>query len=517
MMKKLIFSISMIVAVIVPSMAKQQTTRIDQNLTIFNDVMRQLDFNYVDTLNYDKLIQQSIDAMLYYIDPYTVYIPKSEDEQLRIMTEGKYGGVGALIMQRDSNLYVSEPYEHMPAAEAGLQAGDKFINVDGMDCYGKTIKELSNKLRGVPGTKVKVVLDRNGEEYSKEITRQDIHLPAVNLATVCQDTIGYIAFSEFTQNSSQEFLIELDRLVQTHHINRLIIDLRGNGGGLIDEANKILGFFLPRGTEVVSTKGKVEKLCHSYKTTSLPIFPDMPLIVMVDENSASAAEIVAGALQDLNRATIIGQRTYGKGLVQNVRPIAYGGHLKITTAKYYLPSGRCIQAIDYAERQKGNKLHKDTTGGILPDIVLKDSMKIDVCYSLYRENMFFDYATLFHQKHAEIASAEQFRLTDDDIEDFCKFLGEKNFKYETETGKYFKELLELAQKEDIDSAMIAELEALQAKLTFDYKAAIYKHRSEIEKLLGGEIIKRYYYQKGYYTYMLRFDDELKRAIEEIAK
>jgi carboxyl-terminal processing protease len=243
----------------------------------------------------------------------------------------------------------------------------------------------------------------------------------------------------------------------------------------------------------------------------------MPLIVMVDENSASAAEIVAGALQDLNRATILGQRTYGKGLVQNLRPIAYGGHLKITTAKYYLPSGRCIQAIDYAERQKGNKLHKDTAGGILPDIVLKDSMKIDICYSLYRENMFFDYATLFHQKHGEIAPAEQFCLTDRDIEDFCKFLGEKNFKYETETGKYFKELLELAQKEDIDSAMIAELETLQAKLTFDYKAAIYKHRSEIEKLLGGEIIKRYYYQKGYYTYMLRFDDELKRAIEEIAK
>lgn len=516
-MKKLIFSITLLLTAMVSTMAKQPSTRIDQNLTIFNDVMRQLDFNYVDTLNYDQLIKKSIDAMLYYIDPYTVYIPKSEDEQLRIMTEGKYGGVGSMIMQRDSDLYVSEPYENMPAAKHGLQAGDKFISVDGMDCHGKTVKELSNKLRGVPGTTVTVVLERNGQQFTKEITRQDIHLPAVSLATVYQDSVGYIAFSEFTQNSSQEFLIELDRLVQNNHITRLIIDLRGNGGGLIDEANKILGFFLPRGTEVVSTKGKVEKLCHSYQTTTTPIFPDMPLIVMVDDHSASASEIVAGALQDLKRATIIGQRTYGKGLVQNVRPIAYGGHLKITTAKYYLPSGRCIQAIDYAERQKGNKLQKDTAGGILPDIVLKDTQKIDICYSLYREHMFFDYATLFFQKHPQIASPELFQLYDADIEDFCKFLGEKEYKYETETGKYFTELIDLAHKEDIDSATIAQLQAFQSKLTFDYKAAIYKHRTEIEELLGSEIIKRYYFQKGYYTYVLRYDPELKRAIEEICK
>ena len=495
--------------------AQSTTTRIDKNLTIYTDVMRQLDINYVDTLNYDELIKTSINAMLRQVDPYTVYIPKSEADNLRMMTEGKYGGIGSIILQRDSDVFISEPYEHMPAAEAGLLPGDKLLRVDTLDCHGKTTKQVSDCLRGNPGTQVEVTIQRDKQTLTYSITRRDIHLPAVSYSAVYQDSIAYIAFSEFTQNSAQELLMSLDKLMQSHRINRLIIDLRGNGGGLIDEAVQILGFFLPRGTEVVSTKGKIERASHVYTTKTSPIFPDLPLIVMVDNHSASASEIVAGALQDLKRATIIGQRTFGKGLVQNLRPLAYGGHLKVTTSKYYLPSGRCIQAIDYAERQKGNQLHKDTAGGILPDIVLSDSTKIDICYNLYRDHLFFDYATMYHRQHTAIAPATEFTLTDEDIEDFCKFLDTKDFKYETETGRYFKELLKMASNEDIDSTTLAQLQAFEPILTMDYRQAIARNKEEIKEWLGSEIIKRYYYQRGHYAYMLRFDPELQRAIQEI--
>ena len=500
-------------AMVLPMVAEAPTTRIDKNLTIYTDVMRQLDINYVDTLNYDELIKTSINAMLRQVDPYTVYIPKSEDDNLRMMTTGKYGGIGAIIMQRDSNVYVSDPYEGMPAAESGLMAGDRFVTVDGMDCHGKTTKDVSDKLRGKPGTSLTVVVERDSILITKELKRRDIHLPAVSYATAINDSVGYIAFSEFTTNSAQEFLIALDQLVQTNKIQKLVIDLRGNGGGIIDEAIQMVGFFVPKGTEVVSTKGKVEKTCRSYTTQTSPIFPDMPIVVLVDNQSASAAEIVSGALQDLKRATIVGERTFGKGLVQNIRPVAYGGHLKVTTSKYYLPSGRCIQAIDYAERQKGNQLHRDTAGGILPDVVLTDSQKLDICYNLYRDHMFFDYATKYRHEHEHIAPAEEFELTDKDIEDFCLFLDEKQFTYETETGRNLGELIKMAKQEDIDSTLLADLEAFKPRLTVDYRHAIARNRQEVEKMLGSEIVKRYYYHRGHYAYVLRFDEQLKQAIQ----
>lgn len=496
-------------------LAESKTTRIDKNLTIYTDVMRQLDMSYVDTLNYDELIKTSINAMLRQVDPYTIYMPKTEDDNLRMMTTGKYGGIGAIIMQRDSNVFVSDPYEYMPAAEAGLRAGDRFVSVDGMDCHGKTTKEVSDRLRGKPGTSLTVVVERDSALITKELKRRDIHLPAVSCATVLEDSVAYISFSEFTINSAQEFLVALDRMVQHNQVKRLIIDLRNNGGGLIDEAIQLVGFFVSKGTEVVSTKGKVENVCRSYTTQNNPIFPNMPIVVMVNNNSASASEIVSGALQDLKRATIIGQRTFGKGLVQNIRPIAYGGHLKVTTSKYYLPSGRCIQAIDYAERQKGNKLERDTAGGILPDVVLTDSQKLDITYNLYRDHMFFDYATRYRRQHDSIAPAEQFQLSDSDIEDFCKFLDEKKFSYETETGRHLGELIKMARQEDLDFTLLAELEAFKPRLTVDYREAIQRHRTEVEELLGGEIVKRYYYHRGYYAYMLRYDKELPHALDLI--
>lgn len=494
--------------------AESQTTRIDKNLTIYTDVMRQLDINYVDTLNYEQLIETSINAMLHQVDPYTVYIPKSEDENLRMMTTGKYGGIGAIIMQRlDSNLYISEPYEHMPAAEYGLRAGDMLLSIDGTPCFGKTTKQVSDLLRGKPNTTLTLMYKRGEDTITTDIKRREIQLPAVPFATALQDTIAYIVFSDFTANSANDLLMQLDQLRHQHPIKHLIIDLRNNGGGLINEAIDIVGYFVPKNTEVVSTKGKTERSCYSYTTKTHPIFPDMPIVVMVNNQSASASEIVAGALQDLKRATLIGERTFGKGLVQNIRPIAYGGHLKVTTSKYYLPSGRCIQAIDYAERQKGNALHRDTAGGIMPDIVLDDSLKIDICYNLYKEHMFFDFATQYRCTHDTIAAADIFKLTDQDIEDFCAFLDKKEFKYETETGHYFHDLLEIAKKEDLDSTTLKQLQDFEPLLTPDFRQAIQRNRQEVEQYLGGEIIKRYYYQRGYYTYMLRYDQDLMRALE----
>lgn len=522
---------SLALVITMPLMAqRQKTTRIDQSLTIYNDVMRQLDINYVDTLNYDDLTETAINAMLRKIDPYTVYYPKKKDDDLRMMTTGKYGGIGSIIQQRETKnkrgekerqIIIANPYEGKPAQRNGVQAGDRILSVDGISTKGQTVSEVSNNLRGVPGSTVTLQLEREGVEkpFTVSFAREDIHIdPITYYCTITADTlpetVGYIGFSEFTTNSAREFAMALDDLYYNQNARALIIDLRGNGGGIVDEAISIVNLFVDKGTEIVSTKGKTQNSCRTYYTTSSARFPDLPLTILVDKNSASASEILSGSLQDLHRATLVGQRTFGKGLVQNVRPIAYDGHLKVTTSKYYLPSGRCIQAIDYAERQRGKELHRDTAGGILPDIVLSDSAKVDVCYSLYVKNMFFDYATRYRRLHDTIAAPEVFALTDQDIEDFCRFLDEQEFTYETETGKYFRDVLEMARHEDIDSTTLAALEALLPQLQPSFREAIYRNLEEVKSLLGSEIVLRYYYQRGQAAYQLRFDDELKRALSE---
>ena len=514
---------------------RQETTRADECISIFNDVLRQVDVNYVDTLNYEDLTETAINAMLRKIDPYTVYYPKKNDRELRMMTTGKYVGIGSIIQQRprpdkagkkqpkDSLwTYAVNPYEGKPAQRAGMQAGDRILSIDGKTTKGLTVSEVSNNLRGVPGTTVVVEIEREGvaKPIKLEIVREDIHLDAVSYYTTIEadslsTPVGYIAFNEFTEGSAQAFSNALDELYYNRGARKLIIDLRGNGGGIVDEALQIVNLFVDEGQKVVETKGKTARSNYIYQTRNKPRYKDLPLVVLVDKNSASTSEIVSGALQDLHRATLIGQRTFGKGLVQNVRPIIYGGHIKVTTSKYYLPSGRCIQAIDYSERQKGHELKRDTAGGILPDIVLNDSAKVDICYSLFLNHYFFDYATRYHRLHDSIAKPDQFMLTDGDIEDFCKFLDERKFKYETETGKFFADMLKMAKHEDIDSTTLAQLEALEPMLTPDFREAIERNKDEVKEMLGSEIVLRYYYQRGQAAYNLRFDDEIKRALSEL--
>ena len=537
-MEKTLAILFLILCVNLHAQDRQATSRAEECISIFNDVLRQVDVNYVDTLNYEDLTETAINAMLRKIDPYTVYYPKKNDRDLRMMTTGKYGGIGSIIQQRPAKsqitnrksqmskdslwTYAVNPYEGKPAQRAGMQAGDRILSIDGKTTKGLSVSEVSNNLRGVPGTTVVVEIEREGvaKPIKLEIVREDIHLDAVSYYTTIEadslsEPVGYIAFSEFTEGSAQAFTNALDELYYNRGARKLIIDLRGNGGGIVDEAIQILSLFVDEGQKVVETKGKTSRSNNVYQTRNTPRYKDLPLVVLVDKNSASASEIVSGALQDLHRATLIGQRTFGKGLVQNVRPIVYGGHIKVTTSKYYLPSGRCIQAIDYSERQKGHELKRDTAGGILPDIVLNDSAKVDICYTLYLNHYFFDFATRYHRLHDSIARPEVFAVSDADIEDFCAFLDERKFKYETETGKFFKDMIKMAKHEDIDSATLAQLEALEPMLTPDFRDAIERNKDEVKEMLGSEIVLRYYYQRGQAAYNLRFDDEIKRALSEL--
>ena len=520
--KKHIFLLTLCSLLLVPAFAQQsRTSRIEESLSIFNDVLRQLDMNYVDTLNYESITETAINQALHKVDPYTVYYPKKKDDDLRMLTTGKYGGIGAIIQQRDSQVIVANPYEGKPAQRNDVLAGDVLVSVDGTSVQGKKVPDVSQLLRGEPGSIVKLELERNGNTISREFAREDIHLEPVDYYTTIHldstnQTFGYISFREFTEGSANEFSQALNDLVKNHHISGLVFDLRGNGGGIIEEAIRIVSLFVPKGTLVVSTKGKIRTANNTYYTTSEPTYPDLPVVILVDKNSASASEIVSGALQDLKRATLIGQRTFGKGLVQNLRPIVYGGHLKVTTSKYYLPSGRCIQAIDYAEMQRGHKLTKDTAGGILPDIVMDDSAKVDITYTLYTKNMFFDYSVQYHRWHYFVPFPSKFEVTDEDIADFCKFLEERGFTYETETSKYFQEMLKMAEMEDIDSTTLAQLKAIEPQLKPSFQEAIQRNIDEVKQYLGAEIIERFYFQKGRTAYMLRFDKELKRAVQELS-
>ena len=514
---------------VMPINAQSKSARTEQSIVVFNDVLRQLDISYVDTLPYEQMTETAINQMLRQVDPYTVYYPKDKDRELKMMTTGKYGGIGSIIQQRDEKkdsagkdkkpgkyVIISEPYEGMPAQKAGLLAGDRILEIDGKKMANKTVAEVSDCLRGTPHSTLTIKVQRQGVKDPLKFTveREEIKLPAVSYYGMLDDGVAYISFREFTENSANAVQKALDELVTQHGARALVFDLRDNGGGIIDEAVKIVNLFVKKGETVVSTRGRMKQSERIYCTTQDPAYPDMPIVLLVNKNSASASEIVAGSLQDLKRATLVGERTFGKGLVQSVRSVAYDGYVKLTTARYYLPSGRCIQAIDYSKHR--GKAEKDTTGGILPDIVISDTTrKVNISYTLYAKQLIYDYATRYRATHPSIASPAQFKLTDADIEDFCRFLDEEQFTYETETSKYFSDMLDMAQHEDLDSATIATLKAIEPQLRPSFREAIQRHKQDVTELLEAEIIERYYYRTGRIEYMLKLDEELKKAQEVI--
>ena len=507
--------------------------KINKNLSVFNSILRELDAYYVDTLDYDKVVLTGINSMLSSLDPYTVYMPEEMNDDLKMMTTGEYAGIGALIMQKDGRVVISEPYEGMPAQKNGLRAGDVILEVDGVSATGKTTAQVSEMLKGKNGTEITIKIERWNEKKPivKKFIRENIQFNPVTYYAVLGNGVGYLMLNDFTDKAALEFKNAVNDMLKTGQIKSLIVDVRNNPGGLVDEAVKIMGYFVPKGTSIVSTKGRNFETDRTYKTPSDPVFPEMKIAVMVNRGSASASEILAGALQDLDRGIVIGERTFGKGLVQSIRPVGYGGNIKVTMAKYYTPSGRCVQALDYSHRNEDGSVGRIpdslTTafktangrivrdgGGVLPDSVTTDSRKLNIAYYILMQNHYFDYATRYAQKHKSISSPDKFSLTDAEFNDFVNYLvNEKKFTYTTQTENYFKQLAEVAEFEGFDQTAKAEFDALKARLMPDVEKNIRDNRKEIEEMLTVEIIQRYYFQKGQVQYMLKDDTDLKVATD----
>ena len=509
---------------------------INKNLSVFNAVLRELNANYVDTLNYTKLFETGVGSMLSSLDPYTVYMPEEMNDDIKMMTTGEYAGIGSMIMQQGQYVIISEPYEGMPAQKNDLRAGDKILEVDGVNAVGKSSAQVSAMLKGKNGTDITLKIERLNEKKPlvKKFLRENIQINPVTYSTVLNDGVGYVMLSDFTDKAAQEFKLLVTEMVKKNQIKSLIIDLRGNPGGLVDEAVKIMGYFVPKGTSIVSTKGRTSDAERDYKTAIDPIFPDMKVAVMVDRGSASASEIMAGAMQDLDRGVVVGERTFGKGLVQNIRSVGYGGHLKMTIAKYYTPSGRCVQAMDYSHRNEDGSVGRVpdslTTafktvkgrivrdgGGVLPDSVTKDSRKFNIAYDIMLQNHYFDFATRYAQQHKTIAEPENFKLSDADFDSFIKYLIEdKKYNYVSQTEKYFNQLMDVSKYEGFDEKAKTELEALKLKLVPNVERNVRENRKEVEELLAVEIIQRYYFQKGQVRYMMKDDKDLGVAVGVLA-
>lgn len=515
--------------------------QISKNLDLFNSIFKELDMFYVDTIDAEKIIQNGVNGMLALTDPYTEYYPEEEVSSLKEMTTGKYGGIGAAIRYYEAKdrIAVVEPTEGMPAAEVGVKAGDIILSVGGKEMVRDDMKpqdfleKVSQALRGEPGTsfilKVMRPLKNDSTILEFKITRKNIRTNPVPYYGMVRDSVGYLALSSFTENCAKDVKKAFVELKQ-RGAKSLIIDLRGNGGGSLAEAIDIVNFFVPKGQEIVVTKGKLRQAQGSYKTQNEPVDTQIPLAVLVDGGSASASEIVSGSLQDLDRAVIVGTRTYGKGLVQTIRPLPYNGTLKVTTSKYYIPSGRCIQAIDYAKKNADGSVaripdsmtHVFYTaagrevrdgGGIRPDIEVKSDRIPNIVFYLVNEDIIFDYATQYCWDHPAPASVDAFVLTDEDYDMFKELVKSRNFTYDRQSEKMLKSLKEIAEFEGYMEGASEEFKALEKKLNHNLDRDLDYFSRQIKTYIAQEIVTRYFYQRGAVMERLKDDEDLEKAVE----
>ncbi|MDR2474077.1 MAG: S41 family peptidase [Tannerella sp.] len=506
---------------------------VSKQLDIINAIVKEMEMFYVDRIDIQRTVKRGIDAMLKSLDPYTEYIPESEMEGFQFLTTGEYGGIGAYIKYRNGGTVITEPFEKMPAAEAGMKAGDVIISIDTVDTKGLTSDRVSELLKGVPNTKMTVKVQRPGEKKPRtfNIIRRKIVVDQVVYYGVYGENTGYINLVGFKENSAQEIRSAYDDLKNNHNIKSLILDLRDNGGGLLESAVQIVNFFVPKGEEVISLKGKSSHRDRIYRTYKEPIDTIIPLAVLINGSSASASEIVAGALQDMDRAILIGQRSFGKGLVQSTRDLPYEGKLKVTMSKYYIPSGRCIQQMDYSHRNPDGSVaaipDSLTTvfytrngrpvrdgGGIRPDFEVADEKMPTMMYYLYtdRDYIIFDYVTDWVSKHKTIPGIDDFEYSDADYEQFKKYIKDKNFEYDRQSVVALSALKEIADIEGFVEQNDDLFASLEERLKPNLDNDLVRYEKEIRRLISAEIIKRYYYQRGEVQQNLKGDETLQKAI-----
>ncbi len=503
-----------------------------KNLDIYYTMFRELNMFYVDETDPEELVTTSINSMLSSLDPYTTYIPESDMDDFQFQTTGEYGGIGSLIRRSGSYTMIAEPYEGFPADKAGLRAGDKILEVDGKSIKDADVQKVSDLLKGKPGTEMLLTIERYGAEKELEfsLVREKISISNVPYYGMLDEETGYIRLANFTTGAGLEVENAVKELKKEHGMKSLVLDLRSNPGGLLIEAVRICNLFVDKGELIVSTKGKVKQWDSEYITQKEPLDKEIPLIVLANRGSASASEIVAGALQDLDRAVVIGQRTFGKGLVQTSRPLKYNAQLKVTTAKYYIPSGRCIQALDYSNRNEDGSVgtipdsliseYKTRSGrlvydggGVQPDFEVIPEMLSEITLQLYTQNMFFDFATKYRAEHSEIADPINFKLSDEEYKSFEVFVESKDFEFKTSSEQAFEKLVTTAKKEKYYEIASEEFSSLEKKLSHNNLKDLETFGKEISQILSEEIINRYYYQQGRILAQIQDDPQLNKALE----
>jgi carboxyl-terminal processing protease len=512
---------------------KDDLFQITKNLDVFASVYKEVNINYVDDINSEKMIKTGVDAMLDGLDPYTEFVPESEIEEYKLhYVSTQYGGIGAGIFVRDSKVFVSDVFEGFPAQKADIRPGDQLLKINDVDLNGKDNDQVGLLLKGAKGATIKLLVKRGSEQpFEKSLVRDEIKQPNVSYYGMVDGNMGYIKLDKFLEGSGDEVTNALVDL-KKRNPSGIILDLRSNGGGILLEAVKIVNLFVPKDVEIVSQIGKIKDKNFTYKTSNSPIAPDLPLVVLVNSRSASASEIVAGSLQDLDRAIIIGQRSYGKGLVQQTFNLPYNSLVKITIAKYYVPSGRCIQAIDYTHRKDDGSvvrvadslIHEFKTkdgrsvydgSGIYPDVFIPQEHFANITEALVNKLLIFDYATRYRESHPTIPNAGAFNLSDADYADFVKYLSDKNYSYSTGTEKVLAELKTEASKEKQFTDIQTEYDALKAKMEATKKNDLQAHKDEIKQVLENEIVSRYYFDKGRYEENFKYDKELGQAVKTL--